>query len=212
MIAPKQQPTVTDEQLMVAVNAVVKRLIRKFSFIERDELVASANVGVAVALRGFDSGKGKRSDFTKWLLYNGYYKAIDDLRERGLAQRTAYKHKKPVLRPLVARGADLPLIESDSGHVRSLEETLEDRSTETIQQRRAGIRQFFNGMSVKDKTLLLMYYADGMTMKQIATAFGVSESAISLRHKRVIRYMRKCIKRETQVHARRRFRSSLPVA
>ena len=47
------------------------------------------------------------------------------------------------------------------------------------------------GLGDSDRRLMLMYYADGMTFREVAEVFGVSESAVCLRHKAILGRLRK---------------------
>ena len=99
--------------------------------------------------------------------------AIDEMRKDGILRR-----RQAAPRPTVsALNEDMPDPSGENG-------------LEKVEQRDL-CKTLLSGLSQKDRQVLMLYYAQHMTFKEIGEVFGISESAVCLRHKSIIGRMRK---------------------
>ena len=165
------------------------RLRRKYHWVEEDELLSAAGLGVAeadarYAPRNPDSSRGA------WLYLKGYYLALDGLRARGVTFRA---NRKP--RPDVLQGS--AITNSDGTEV----PFAANECVGVPQECRfpTSCREWLRGLSPRERKILVLHYDEGMTYKNIGKIFDRSEARIcqiatvaiqKLRRMRAIEYAR----------------------
>ena len=108
-----------------------------------------------------------RSTFSTWLYRIGYNEAIDHLRRRR--------------RLVTGRTEELPDVEDE------VSELPDDTTPEQLQQALDALPQ-------NDKALLLMFYSDDLSVRDIATVTGMSESNVKVKLHRLRTKLHKMIK------------------
>jgi len=158
---------------------IAARLRRSYSWLCADDLHGYAFLGVSLAARAFDAERGV--PFDRFALCKGTFLAIDEMRRDGVLQRRRGKV------PIVIRrlSGDVPDPKGDRARKR-----MENRDI---------FRSFLGKVKPAERQLMLMYYADQMTFKEIARVFRITESAVCFRHKALIRKLRKLAKVREQM-------------
>ena len=147
------------------------KLHRWYGWVGVDDLHSYAYLGLALAARSYDADRGV--PFVSFAAHKAMFLAIDEMRKDGVLKRT-----RAIPGPTTSSlSMDVP----DSAGVSGLE-SLERREL-------CGVLLSMLGES--DRQLLLMYYVDCMSFKEVAKVFGISESAACLRHKALIRRLRR---------------------
>ena len=156
---------------LAMANRIALRLHRSYGWVGMDDLGSYAYLGLVKAARIYEAGRGV--PFEVFAFRKAMYLAIDEMRKDGVLKRrrTAPGPSVGVLPP------DIP----DPSGPKALA-SLERRDICTT---------LLGKLRRKDRQLLLMYYADQMTFKQIAEVFDISESAVCLRHKALIERLRR---------------------
>jgi RNA polymerase sigma factor (sigma-70 family) len=137
--------------------------------------------GLTLAAGAYRSETGV--PFEQFVRGKGMYVAIDAMRE----DRVLSRHK--------AHGTPMFFSYSDSGDGEAclLDKIADRRSSDSFQavDLRDQVRSILARLADEDRQTLLMYYADGMTFKEIARVFNKSESAISIRHRNLLVKLRR---------------------
>lgn len=160
---------------------IAARLNRRYTWVGTDDLQSYAYLGLALAAKRYSPDHGV--PFDKYAFQKGTYLAIDEMRKDGILRR---RNAKPLPTKIsISRYADgehdsdIPVVDNDS-----------DREHSRLEARDICV-SLLKKLSEKDRQLLMMYYADELRFKEIAKVFGVSESAICLRHKALITKLRR---------------------
>jgi len=150
---------------------IAGRLRRWYGWVGLDDLHSYAYLGVALAARAYEDDRGV--PFVNFAAHKGMYLAIDEMRKDGVLKR-----RRATSGPTFgALTPDLP----DPAAERQYND-LEGRDL---------CSQLLGKLRGPDRKLLLMYYADEMTFREIARVFRISESAVCLRHKALLTKLRK---------------------
>ena len=170
-----QQAVVAADELvrksLSMVPAIALRLHRCYRWVGTDDLGSYAYLGLVAAARVYQAGRGV--PFEKFAFRKAMYAAIDEMRKDGVLKR----RRKTPGPSVVTLSPDIP-----------------DRSgpkTLARIERQDMCKVLLGKLRRKDRQLLLMYYADQMTFKQISGVFDISESAVCLRHKALIERLRR---------------------
>lgn len=177
------------------VRRIAERRWRKIptGVVDVDELVAEGTMAVMQSLDRFDAGRGTRpSTFLSWRV-NG---AITDyLRHLDHVPRLDRQRLKAGEIDGVAELISLETVtaESSEGRTRTLADLLEDRSIHPFADRQAAdefYRELLRGCNRTERLIVLLYYREGLTMKEAAEHVGLSESRVSQLHSRLIERFR----------------------
>jgi RNA polymerase sigma factor (sigma-70 family) len=144
-----------------------------------DDLYSYSLWGLTQAARAYDPSRGTafRTYASQWAMFL----AIDQMRKEGVLQRSDAK-KRPRMVSLS--------VDSDEG---SYEIELPDSRAE---QERRGVeardacKYLMRRLRERDRQLLMMYYADGLTFREISKVLCVSESYVCLRRKSLLDWLR----------------------
>lgn len=168
------------ENLIVA-RRMAANLKRRYCWVDLDQLYSYALWGLTLAAGAYRSEKGV--PFEQFVCGKGMYVAIDAMREDRVLSRSK-KHGIPMF-----------FSYSDSGEGESvlLNKMADRRSSDSFQavDVRDQVRCMLDRLNDEDRQTLLMYYADGLTFKEIARVFNKSESAVSIRHKNLLAKLRR---------------------
>lgn len=160
------------EQNLDVARYVAFRLKRRFPWVNMDDLHSYSRWGLTRAAGLFSPESG--TPFVCFALRKAFYLGIDAMREDKVVRRNpqgrasascARQNSLPTSRPLPDDVVD----EHSADEMRRLES-------------KDYIRSLLGRLNHRDRLLLLLYYGDGMTFKEIATVFDRSESAVSIRH------------------------------
>jgi len=169
-----QQVVVAADELvrksLSMVPAIAFRLHRCYRWVGADDLGSYAYLGLVEAARIYQADRGV--PFEKFAFRKAMYAAIDEMRKDGVLKRRRATPGPSV----VTLSSDIP-----------------DRSAPKMLasvERRDMCEMLLGRLRQKDRQLLMMYYTDQMTFKQIAEVFNISESAVCLRHKALIERLR----------------------
>ena len=150
---------------------IAGRLHRSYNWVCLDDLRSYAYLGLALAAEAYEADRGV--PFERFAWRKGMFLAIDEMRKTGVLKRR--RAKRSVLTTPI------------TGELR-------DPKGGTAQDRleiRDLCASLLGKLSASGRRLLMLYYADHMTFKEIAGVLRVSESTVCLRHKALIRKLRK---------------------
>lgn len=154
---------------------IASRLHRSYTWIALDDLRGYAYLGLALAAQAYKADRGV--PFDCFASRKGMFLAIDEMRKDGVVRRR--RAKMPVtIEPMVG---DVPDPRGDGGR-----DAMETRDLCTV---------LLDKLHADDRRLLMLYYADSLTFRQIARVFGISESAVCLRHKMLLNKLRTLARR-----------------
>jgi RNA polymerase sigma factor (sigma-70 family) len=176
MVALDTQEMITKPEDMARevvsmVTPIASHLHKRYGWVDKDDLGSYAYLGLVKAAKAYQASRG--IPFEKFAFRKGMYGAIDEMRKDGILRR-----RQAAPRPTV--GSLIDDIADPSG----------ENGLDGVEQRDM-CKTLLGGLSQKDRQVLMMYYAQHMTFKEIGEVFDVSESAICLRHKAIIGRMRK---------------------
>ncbi len=177
----KNPETVLCDRHIAMSSQIAARLNRRYTWVETEDLQSYAYLGLAMAARRYNPDHGV--PFDRYAFQKGTYLAIDEMRKDGVLRR---RNAKQLPMKLSISGCDdgehdcdIPVADNDS-----------DKGLSRIEARDI-CASLLNKLDSRDRQLLIMYYTDEMKFKEIAEVFGVSESAICLRHKALMTKLRR---------------------
>ncbi|MHC4563058.1 MAG: sigma-70 family RNA polymerase sigma factor [Planctomycetota bacterium] len=174
MIADNSSQTETvslDVNHVPLANRIAGRLQRTYSWVGLDDLRSYAYLGMALAAKAYESDRGVPFEQFAWR--KGMFLAIDEMRKDGVLSR-----KRTTPGPsFTALTPEVP-------------DPAANRNQLAV-ERRDLCRTLLTKLRTQDRHLLMMYYADQLTFKEIAKVFDISESAVCLRHKALLGRLRK---------------------
>ena len=152
-------------------DVIADRLRRTYHWMEWQDLKSYAHHAIMLALQKYDPKRKKDSNIKSYIVWKSTYIAIDEMRKDLVVARanSTKAQKRPI--PLI----DEPLDDCDNyKHVDQADL----------------LSNLLRRLKHTDQQLLMMYYTDNLTFKQIAKMRGVSESAVCLRHTWIIKKLR----------------------
>lgn len=160
------------ENLPIA-RSVAWRLMARYPWIPADDLYDYSLWGLLMAAHAYSPDRG--SSFATFARWKSVYLAVDRMRtEKVLRRAPADGHEPgPRYRPL---SPDIP--DPRSGRPMAAVDA-ED-----------SLRSTLRILSVRDRQLLLMYYSDGLTLREIARVLHISEATVCLRRKALLARLR----------------------
>jgi len=150
---------------------IAARLHRLYSWVPMEDLHSYAYLGMALAAKIYDPERGV--PFPQFAWRKGMFMAIDEMRKDGVLSR-----RRPTPLPTFA-----PLSPDITDPAAAKNEATIDR--------RDMCKALLSKLRTQDRHLLMMYYSDEMTFKEIAKVFDISESAVCLRHKALMQRLRR---------------------
>jgi len=162
---------------------IASRLKRRYSWVAMDDLYSYALLGLTMSANAYDSTRGV--PFPNFASQKGMFWAIDEMRKDGVLRRRSSSNMPRVLPFSEAIGRSVA--ESWTPDIRDSHADDDRRQLEA----RDLCMVLLSHLRGRDRNLLVMYYADHMTFKEIAKVFSISESSVCLRHKALIRRLRR---------------------
>ena len=164
--------------LEYAINVIAWKLRRiTMGYVDEDDIRGCAQLAVVMIQDKFDPTRAFSR--RQYLCWKGFYKALDLLREEKSVKRVLTKMPTFVsLEGSTAKGELIinilccKCIDSDTRH---------------------DVRTAILKLNFEDKVLILEYYYHGTNMKDIGDILGISESAISIRHTRIMKRLREIL-------------------
>lgn len=180
MIAGPCRPvTVTSliEQHLMVARSVSARLKRRYPWLDEDELYGYGLFGLVSAANAWRPQRGK--DFGAFAAVKAGYLAVDQMRRDGILRHRPRPSAPRRIRIVSYAEVDRTLRD---GHWDRVLARLEARDMlETVLPRLAN----------DDRRLLEMYYAQEMTLAEIAAVLGISEAAVCIRRQRLLAALRR---------------------
>jgi RNA polymerase sigma factor (sigma-70 family) len=179
----KKATAMVDEHLPIA-RQIASRLKRRYTWVAMDDLYSYALLGLTMSANAYDPTRGV--PFPNFASQKGMFWAIDEMRKDGLLRRRSSTNMPRVL-PFSEATGNIDAEESWTPeiHDRSAEEDRDHLEARDL------CSALLKQLRRQDRQLLVMYYADHMTFREIATVFNISESSVCLRHKALIRRLRR---------------------
>ncbi len=147
------------------------RLHRLYTWVPIEDLKSYGYLGLALAAKAYQPERGV--PFPQFAWRKGMFLAIDEMRKDGVLSRRRTT-------PAPSFGAltpDIPDPSAPNGYVSV--------------DRKDLCHTLLSKLRPQDQQLLMMYYSDEMTFKEIAKVFDISESAVCLRHKALMDRLRR---------------------
>lgn len=165
---------------LALAGSITSRLRRRYAWVDREELHSYALWGVTMAARAYCPDRGV--PFSAFAAQKALYLAIDAMRQDKVLRRAGRHPGASTVcwSQLATVQCDEPL------------ELADPRSSDAEQRslNRDLVANLLCRLQSRDRKLLLLYYADRLTFAEIGEVFGLSESAISFRHKTVLQRLR----------------------
>jgi RNA polymerase sigma factor (sigma-70 family) len=149
---------------------IAHRLARRYGWVGIDDLHSYAYLGLTLAAKAYDASRGV--PFERFACAKAMYLAIDEMRKAGILRR-----------------ADATPVPETSGQEIELPDPHADRQHQRMEAREF-CSQLLSRLSESERQLVMMIYVDKLAYRDIAQVFGISESAICLRHKAVLDRLR----------------------
>jgi len=174
MVSKKRDDVPACGQIAVQIAA---RLSRNYGWVDRDDLRGYAQLGVTLAMSRYRGDRGVSLEVFAY--HKGTFLAIDEMRRSGVLRRRGARTAPPAC----ALVDDLPDPAGQRGHDAVVQRDL--------------LASLLGRLAPAERHLLMMYYAQHMTFREIAAVFRISESAVSLRHKALLARLRRIANRQT---------------
>ncbi len=171
------------QDYMPIARQIASRLKRRYTWVAMDDLYSYALLGLTMSANAFDVGRGV--PFPNYASQKGMFWAIDEMRKDGVLRRRSSSSLPRVLPFSDAGGGD-----SEESWT---PEVMDDRAEEDRKQLEARdlCTALLRRVCSRDRQLLIMYYSQHMTFREIAKVFEISESSVCLRHKALIKKLRR---------------------
>lgn len=161
---------------------VARRLKRRYPWVELDDLLGYAALGLAGAAEQYQPGRG--IDFRQYVILKASYLAVDEMRRTQVLRRRG--------RP----GGKVPVSLGRSFGEDGASQEPHDPTAEAA-MRQLEARDFcaavLRRLRGQERRLLMMYYFDKLTFREIADVLKISECAVCLRHKSILARIRRYV-------------------
>lgn len=186
MTTTMQDPSVSDmlNDHMPIARQIASRLKRRYTWVSMEDLYSYSLLGLTLSANAFDPDRGV--PFPNFASQKGMFWAIDQMRKDGVLRRRSSAAMPRVLPFSEAAG----LVDAEDAWTPDVHDRRAEEDHKQIEARdlcTALLRQ----LRSQDRQLLIMYYSKHMTFREIATIFDISESSVCLRHKALIRRLRR---------------------
>jgi RNA polymerase sigma factor (sigma-70 family) len=161
---------------------VARRLKRRYPWLEMGDLLGYAALGLAGAAEQYQPDRG--TDFRQYAILKASYLAVDEMRHAQVLRRRG----RPGHRPTVSLGR----CSGDGDGVQDPEDPTSDAAMRQLEARdfcAAVLRR----LRKEERRLLMLYYFDKLTFREIAAVLSVSECAVCLRHKSMLARIRRYV-------------------
>ncbi len=160
---------------------IAARLKRRYVWVNMDDLYSYSLLGLTMSANAYDPSRGV--PFPNFASRKAMFWAIDEMRKDGILRRSS---AKPI--PRTTSLSDHSK-DRDAGEI-----DVPDAAAEVEQymlESRDYCATLLGKLRDRDRGLLMMYYADHMTFREIARVMNISESSVCLRHKALLDKLRK---------------------
>lgn len=181
---PKTQVKSMLNDNMTIARQIASRLKRRYTWVNMDDLYSYALLGLTMAANAFDASRGV--PFPNFASQKGMFWAIDQMRKDGVLRRRSSANMPRVLPFSEAAGSADP----DQAWTPDVKDHHAENDAHQMEARDLCV-QLLKQLRGDDRQLLVMYYAQHMTFREIAKVFDISESSVCLRHKALIRKLRR---------------------
>jgi len=178
---PGSVKTLVTDHLPLA-RGISTRMKRRYGWVATDELYSYALLGLTMAADAFDPARNV--PFANFAAQKAMFWAIDEMRKDGLLRRRDAKPRPRMVPLSTLIGRELPFDGMPDDRADRVRDRIEARDLCAVLLRR---------LSDTNRRLILMYYADHLTFKEIAKAMRISESCVCLRHAAVIQKLRRLV-------------------
>lgn len=172
-----------DEHMPIA-RQIASRLKRRYTWVQMDDLYSYALLGLTMSANAYDPDRGV--PFPNFASQKGMFWAIDQMRKDGVLRRRSSANMPRVLPFSEAAGH----VDVDDGWTPDISDQSADHDRHQLESRDL-CKALLKQLRSRDRQLLIMYYSQHMTFREIARVFEISESSVCLRHKALIRRLRR---------------------
>jgi RNA polymerase sigma factor (sigma-70 family) len=174
------------EQHLPLAWSIARRLQDRYAWIDSEEIRSYSVLGLALAARRYDPDRGV--PFAYFAGSKAMFLAIDLMRRDRVLSRTSC-HRPPWVS--MSRGDCV----EDEGHPFGIVDRQSEAAMTRVEARDA-LGHAFSGLAAEDRRLLLLHYAEGLTFLEISRILGLSASAVSIRHRRLLHTLRFVLRSE----------------
>ncbi|MCK5114390.1 MAG: sigma-70 family RNA polymerase sigma factor [Phycisphaerae bacterium] len=163
---------------------ISSRLKRRYTWVAMEDLYSYALLGLTQSANAYDPSRGV--PFPNYASQKGMFWAIDEMRKDGILRRRSSANM-----PRVLPFSEAVLsANTDEGWTPDIQDVKADHAKNLMEVRDLS-RTLLKRLEDKDRTLLMMYYSEHMTFREIAGVMKISESSVCLRHKALIKRLRR---------------------
>ena len=169
---PLSEPAVLAENHMPIAHRIAGRMKRRYAWVAMDDLYSYALLGLTRAAQTYDATRGV--PFASYAWQKAMYWAIDQMRKDSVVRRRSVKFI-----PRVVALSDLGEQED-----RSYQLDPPDRSSERARTRmeaRDLCAVLLRHLRARDRQLLLLYYAEQLTFREIAEVLDIPLGTVKSR-------------------------------
>ena len=176
------------DELIVEYAQLVKLVAGRLNMylgynVEYDDLVGYGIFGLIDAIDKFDYGKNVKFETYASLRIRGAI--LDQIRKMDWIPRSLRQKQKRI-------EAAMAKIESETGHIASDEELAAELEI-TIEELKKMMVRAIDSLTEKERSVVVLYYYEDMTLKEISLTLEVSESRVSQLHTKALNKMKKIL-------------------
>ena len=164
---------------------IASRLKRRYTWVAMDDLYSYALLGLTQSANAYDPSRGV--PFPNYASQKGMFWAIDEMRKDGILRRRSSANM-----PRVLPFSDAMNSNTDENWTPDIQDTKADHDINLMEVRDLS-RILLKRLEEPDRNLLMMYYTEHMTFREIAKILKISESSVCLRHKALIKRLRRSV-------------------
>jgi len=164
---------------------IASRLKRRYTWVAMEDLYSYALLGLTQSANAYDPSRGV--PFPNYASQKGLFWAIDEMRKDSVLRRRSSANM-----PRVLPFSDAANSNTDEGWTPDIQDLKADHARDLMEVRDLS-RTLLKRLDEPDRNLLMMYYTEHMTFREIAKILKISESSVCLRHKALIKRLRRSV-------------------
>jgi RNA polymerase sigma factor (sigma-70 family) len=166
---------------VVLSQQIARSLKRRYPWVELDDLEGYAYLGLALAAKDYRAEMG--IPFQCYAGRKGMFLAVDEMRRARIL-----RHASPAKRP---RFVGLSVSSADDESIFALDPASPESDREMARLEAKDTLAFLLAqLKMRDRRLLMLHYADGLSFREMGVVLGLSESGVCLRHKSLLAKLR----------------------
>lgn len=177
----------SDKERQKLASMIFTRLVKKFGWVDHDDLMSYAHFGLLLAQREFDPDRD--DNFDKFVNIKGFFLAIDEMRAAKLVYRKTSQKKPTIGYPIDSDGVSVQFSEANTGSIDECRMFKEDKFS-TVEDKDE-IDFLLSKIPIRERKAINLVFFEELSQKEAAKVMGISPNLMSLVYNKALKTMRK---------------------